>query len=185
MGRLGDHPNIVTVFDTDRRARSRTSSRSTWPAATSRSRSQQRKTTGCRSTRLCEIAEQVCSGLEHAHARGIVHRDLKPGNIWFDRLGRGEDRRLRAGGGAGPLAADDGRDDGGHGELHAAGAGDGRRDDLRQRPLRAGLRAVRDGDRAAAVRRRRYRGGDLAAREHRTRRADVAQRRSARRGWRR
>ena len=30
------------------------------------------------------VAEQVCAGLEHAHARGIVHRDLKPGNIWFD-----------------------------------------------------------------------------------------------------
>jgi serine/threonine-protein kinase len=34
-----------------------------------------------------EIGDQVCSGLEHAHARGIVHRDLKPGNIWFDDSG--------------------------------------------------------------------------------------------------
>jgi len=29
------------------------------------------------------IADQVCQALEHAHAKGIVHRDLKPGNVWL------------------------------------------------------------------------------------------------------
>src|SRR5204863_4645407 len=29
------------------------------------------------------IGEQVCRGLQHAHAHGIVHRDLKPGNVWL------------------------------------------------------------------------------------------------------
>ncbi|HEY9754818.1 MAG TPA: serine/threonine-protein kinase [Oculatellaceae cyanobacterium] len=28
-----------------------------------------------------EIAEQLCAGLQHAHAQEILHRDLKPGNI--------------------------------------------------------------------------------------------------------
>lgn len=28
-----------------------------------------------------DIFEQVCSGLEHAHAQGIFHRDIKPSNI--------------------------------------------------------------------------------------------------------
>lgn len=29
------------------------------------------------------IAQQTCSALEAAHARGIIHRDLKPDNIWL------------------------------------------------------------------------------------------------------
>jgi serine/threonine protein kinase/tetratricopeptide (TPR) repeat protein len=35
-----------------------------------------------------EIVQQVCAGLERAHAAGIVHRDVKPGNILVDRNGR-------------------------------------------------------------------------------------------------
>lgn len=32
-----------------------------------------------------QIAAQVGSALQHAHARGIIHRDLKPGNIFIER----------------------------------------------------------------------------------------------------
>ncbi len=34
------------------------------------------------------IANDVASGLAHAHERGLVHRDLKPANILFDGEGR-------------------------------------------------------------------------------------------------
>jgi eukaryotic-like serine/threonine-protein kinase len=34
------------------------------------------------------IVEQVCRGLEAAHAEGVIHRDLKPQNIMRDRNGR-------------------------------------------------------------------------------------------------
>lgn len=34
------------------------------------------------------LAEQMLSGMAHAHARGIVHRDLKPGNIMVDEYRR-------------------------------------------------------------------------------------------------
>ena len=34
-----------------------------------------------------DLAQQVCSGLQEAHAQGIVHRDLKPENVMFDAQG--------------------------------------------------------------------------------------------------
>ncbi len=34
------------------------------------------------------IIEQVCHGLEAAHAEGVIHRDLKPQNIMMDKHGR-------------------------------------------------------------------------------------------------
>jgi eukaryotic-like serine/threonine-protein kinase len=33
------------------------------------------------------IANEIASGLAHAHARGLVHRDIKPGNVLFDAEG--------------------------------------------------------------------------------------------------
>jgi serine/threonine protein kinase len=34
-----------------------------------------------------DLALQICSGLEEAHAQGIVHRDLKPENVMIDAQG--------------------------------------------------------------------------------------------------
>jgi serine/threonine-protein kinase len=36
----------------------------------------------------CEIAEQICRALEHAHAERIVHRDIKPANVLMSQEGR-------------------------------------------------------------------------------------------------
>jgi len=38
-------------------------------------------------TEALRIAEQICLGLECAHAKGIVHRDIKPENILLDPSG--------------------------------------------------------------------------------------------------
>lgn len=37
--------------------------------------------------RALEIAEQVCTALETAHAQGLVHRDIKPANVLLDESG--------------------------------------------------------------------------------------------------
>src|ERR1700750_1228931 len=36
----------------------------------------------------CEIAEQLCRALDHAHGEHIVHRDVKPANVLISRHGR-------------------------------------------------------------------------------------------------
>jgi class 3 adenylate cyclase len=84
MGRLGDHPHIVTVFDAGDEGGA--------PYIVSQYRgggsvedlllSAERHRIAPQ--RAMAIAEQVCMALEHAHQRSIVHRDLKPGNVWLD-----------------------------------------------------------------------------------------------------
>ena len=93
MGRLGDHQHIVTVFDTGEDTS--TGSGRAEPFIVSQYMAggdlaavlRQREDHKLPIEAAVRVAEQVCSGLEHAHARGIVHRDLKPGNIWFDSPG--------------------------------------------------------------------------------------------------
>jgi eukaryotic-like serine/threonine-protein kinase len=36
----------------------------------------------------CDIAEQLCRALEHAHAEQIVHRDIKPANVLISSRGK-------------------------------------------------------------------------------------------------
>ena len=108
MGRLGDHPHIVTVFDIGEEAGQ--------PYIVTQFMGGgdvegliERRDHRLPLERALEIAKGVCRGLAFAHAQGIVHRDLKPGNVWLDRGRRGQDRRLRPRGRARPLAADAGR----------------------------------------------------------------------------
>jgi serine/threonine protein kinase/class 3 adenylate cyclase/tetratricopeptide (TPR) repeat protein len=87
MGRLGDHANIVTVFDTGEEAAEPFIVSQYMAGGDLAAVLAQAEGNRLAISEVVSIGDQVCSGLEHAHTRGIVHRDLKPGNIWFDESG--------------------------------------------------------------------------------------------------
>jgi class 3 adenylate cyclase len=83
MGRLGDHPRIVTVYDTGEENGQPyiVSEYMGGGDLETRLEAAERHRLGVDET--LAIAAQLCDALEHAHARGVVHRDLKPGNVWL------------------------------------------------------------------------------------------------------
>ncbi len=92
MGRLGDHPHIVTVFDTGEEAGARgavepyiVSQYMAGGELTGLIDAAERRRVPIADT--VRIATQIAQGLEHAHKHGIVHRDLKPGNVWLTDAG--------------------------------------------------------------------------------------------------
>jgi len=83
MGRLGDHPHIVTIHDVGDDG---------GPGGQRRPYIVSQYMAGgavdalehpIALDRTLEIAKGVCRGLVHAHEHTIVHRDLKPGNVWL------------------------------------------------------------------------------------------------------
>jgi eukaryotic-like serine/threonine-protein kinase len=94
MGRLGDHPHIVTVHDIGDEDPSTGSGRAE-PYIVSQymeGGDLEGLLQGAENHRLSldqagRIASEVRQALEHAHSHGIIHRDLKPGNIWLTRDG--------------------------------------------------------------------------------------------------
>jgi class 3 adenylate cyclase len=87
MGRLGSHPNIVSVLDLGEE-------RGQPYLVTELMHGGDLATlvAGKPDHRLpieevVSLGQQLSRALEHAHAREVIHRDLKPGNIWMSQDG--------------------------------------------------------------------------------------------------
>lgn len=83
MAWLGDHPNVVTIYDLGEendqiyivsQFMDGGDVASALGAATDQRFSPDR---------ALEITAQVATALEHAHEKGIIHRDIKPENVWL------------------------------------------------------------------------------------------------------
>ena len=100
LASLGDHPNIVHVFDVDqhqdryfivmeyvRYSLSRVLGEQTLAEGETMGASRQ----GSRRLSLLAVLrlmQQICLGLEAAHEKGMVHRDLKPANVLLTEKGK-------------------------------------------------------------------------------------------------
>jgi class 3 adenylate cyclase len=83
MGGLGEHPNVVNIYDIGEDA-GRLFIVSQYVAGGSLEdllkKAEDHRLPLKDSLR---IADQICQALVHAHSHGIVHRDLKPGNLFI------------------------------------------------------------------------------------------------------
>ena len=88
MGRLGDHPHIVSVFDIgDEAGQPYLVSQLMAGGDVEGLIEQRAASTDSPLAETLRIADQVCQALDYAHEHGIVHRDLKPGNVWLTKDG--------------------------------------------------------------------------------------------------
>lgn len=87
MAALGDHANIVTIYDVgDENGRIYIVSQY-MAGGELTDRMQSGQDNRVPPADALQLADQICSGLQYAHERDIVHRDLKPGNVWLDVKG--------------------------------------------------------------------------------------------------
>jgi class 3 adenylate cyclase len=90
MGRLGDHPNVVTVYDIGEEAGQPYIVCQFMEGGSVEDLIDQAPDHRLPIDQSLQMASEVCQALRHAHERGIIHRDVKPGNIWLSREGHAE-----------------------------------------------------------------------------------------------
>jgi tetratricopeptide (TPR) repeat protein len=87
MGRLGDHPNIVAIYDMGEQEGQPYIVIPVMPGGDVESLIEKAPEHRLPIGQAIGIAKAVCRGLQYAHAKGVVHRDIKPGNVWLSSDG--------------------------------------------------------------------------------------------------
>jgi len=87
MGRLGDHPNIIAIYDMGEEKDQPYIVIPLMPGGDVENLIKKAPERRLPIERAVSIAKAVCRGLEYAHGKGIIHRDIKPGNVWLSADG--------------------------------------------------------------------------------------------------
>ena len=87
MGRLGNHPYIVTVYDIGEENGQPYIICQFMAGGDVEGLIVKADGHKLSIERVLEIAKQVCNGMAFAHSKGVIHRDIKPGNIWLTAEG--------------------------------------------------------------------------------------------------
>ena len=87
MGKLGDHPNIVTIHDMGEHEGQPYIVLPVMSGGDVEGLIEKAPEHRLPLEQAIGITKSVCQGLEFAHAKGIIHRDLKPGNVWLSADG--------------------------------------------------------------------------------------------------
>jgi eukaryotic-like serine/threonine-protein kinase len=87
MARLGDHPNIATVYDYGEHEGQPYMVAPLLSGGDVEGLIKKAPDHELPIDRTVGIAKSVCKGLEFAHNKGIIHRDIKPGNVMLSANG--------------------------------------------------------------------------------------------------
>ena len=87
MAKLGDHPNIVHIFEFGEDAGTPFMVLPLMAGGALNNLISETKNGNRDLTAVVNIAMDVCNGLDFAHLNSVIHRDVKPGNVWLSRDG--------------------------------------------------------------------------------------------------
>ena len=83
MARLGEHPNIVPIYDFGSESERPFMVLPVMAGGTATELASAAGSGDVDLDKVIAVATDVCNGLAFAHSRGVVHRDLKPDNVWL------------------------------------------------------------------------------------------------------